>query len=135
MATAPYGYTCGLDAAVDVIGGKWKPLLLWELHVAPRRPGELRRLLPGISEKVLLQQLRQMQVDGIVHREVHHVVPPRVDYSLTPLGESLNTALLPLGDWGEQHMERIGAVHRCPNEQVGDAASPGPDAAEDPGAA
>lgn len=124
MSEGPFGYTCGLDAAVEVIGGKWKPLLLWELHVAPRRPGDLRRLLPGISEKVLLQQLRQMQADGIVQREVRQVVPPHVEYSLTVLGESLNTALLPLSDWGEQHMAHIGAVHRCA-DALSDAPSTG----------
>jgi DNA-binding HxlR family transcriptional regulator len=105
-------YTCGLDAAIDVIGGKWKALILWELHTEPRRPGELRRLIPGISEKMLIQQLRALEADGIVHRQVHHEVPPRVHYSLTPFGQSLNDALLPLGDWGEEHMERIVATRR-----------------------
>src|SRR5690554_1550119 len=102
-------YSCGLDAAVDVIGGKWKPLILWELHAGVRRFGELRRALEGISEKVLIQQLREMEADGLVHREVYREVPPRVEYSLTELGESLNEALLPLGDWGERHMEIIAA--------------------------
>ena len=100
-------YTCGLDAAIDVIGGKWKALILWELHEGPQRTGELRRSVPGISEKMLIQQLRALEADGIVDREVHHEVPPRVHYSLTPFGRSLNQALLPLGDWGDQHMERI----------------------------
>lgn len=118
MATDGAEYTCGLDAAVDVIGGKWKPLILWELHVATRRFGDLRRHLPGISEKMLTQQLRQMELDGIVHREVYREVPPKVEYSLTPLGESLNQALLPLGEWGEAHMERIGAVHRGAADQA-----------------
>lgn len=103
-------YSCGLDAAVDVIGGKWKGLILWELHEGPRRPGELRRLIPRISEKMLIQQLRALEADGIVHREVHHEIPPRVVYSLTPFGVTLNDALIPLGDWGEQHMERIVAA-------------------------
>jgi DNA-binding HxlR family transcriptional regulator len=105
-------YTCGLDAAVDLIGGKWKAQILWELHEGPRRPGELRRLIPGISEKMLIQQLRALEADGIVNREVHHEIPPRVHYSLTPFGASLNDALLPLGDWGDEHMERIVATRR-----------------------
>jgi len=105
-------YSCGLDAAVDVIGGKWKALILWELHTGPQRPGELRRRVAGISEKMLIQQLRALEADGIVHREFHHEVPPRVEYSLTAFGASLNAALLPLGDWGEQHMERIVAARR-----------------------
>jgi DNA-binding HxlR family transcriptional regulator len=88
-------YTCGIDAAVDLIGGKWKALILWQLDQGLRRPGELRRRLPGISEKMLIQQLRALEADGIVHREVHHEVPPRVEYTLTPFGQSLNDALLP----------------------------------------
>jgi DNA-binding HxlR family transcriptional regulator len=111
-----YGYTCGLDAAVDVIGGKWKPLILWALHADTLRFGQLRREVPGISEKMLIQQLREMEGDGIVHREVFREVPPKVEYSLTELGQSLNTALLPLSEWGELHMARIGAVHRCPHD-------------------
>ena len=63
---------------------------------------------------MLLQQLREMETDGIVHREVHREVPPKVEYSLTEFGEPLNSALLPLSERGEQHMARIGAVHRCP---------------------
>ncbi len=106
-AVARQPYTCGLDAAVDVIGGKWKALILWELHAGVRRFGELRRGLPGVSEKMLVQQLRELESDELVHREVFREVPPRVEYSLTPLGESLNTALLPLGDWGEEHMSSI----------------------------
>ena len=103
-------YVCGLDAAVDVVGGKWKPLILWALHTRPHRFGELRRELDGISEKVLVQQVRELERDGIVAREVHDQVPPKVVYSLTPLGESLNHALLPLGDWGEAHMAHIRSV-------------------------
>ena len=76
-------YTCGLDAAIDVIGGKWKTLILWELHEQPRRTGELRRSIGGISEKMLIQQLRALEADGVVDRQVHHEVPPKVHYSLT----------------------------------------------------
>jgi DNA-binding HxlR family transcriptional regulator len=110
--TNPAGqpYICGLDAAIDVIGGKWKALILWELHTATHRFGELRRALPGVSEKMLIQQLRELEADGLVHREVYREVPPKVEYSLTPLGHSLNAALLPLGDWGEAHMESIATV-------------------------
>lgn len=103
-------YTCGLDAAIDVVGGKWKPLVLWTLAVAPRRFGALRREVEGVSEKVLAQQLRELERDGLVHREVHDEVPPKVVYSLTPLGASLERALGPLGDWGEDHLDHIVAV-------------------------
>ena len=103
-------YSCGLDAAVDVVGGKWKPLILWALHARPHRFGELRREVDGVSEKVLIQQLRELERDGIVAREVHEQVPPKVVYSLTGRGESLNRALEPLGDWGEEHLAHITAV-------------------------
>jgi DNA-binding HxlR family transcriptional regulator len=106
-------YECGLDAAVDVVGGKWKPLVLWALSGQPRRFGALRRELPGVSEKVLTQQLRELERDGIVHRAVHDQVPPRVEYSLTELGVSLERALAPLGDWGERHLAHIVAVRRA----------------------
>lgn len=103
-------YLCGLDAAVDVVGGKWKTLILWALSVKPRRFGELRRDVEGVSEKVLIQQLRELERDEIVHREVHQQVPPKVVYSLTPLGITLNAALEPLGRWGDEHMARITAT-------------------------
>lgn len=98
---------CGLDAVLDVVGGKWKTLILWELRDEPRRFGQLRRLVEGISEKVLIQQLRELEADGIVHREQYNQIPPKVEYSLTPFGESLNAALLPLCEWGEANMDRI----------------------------
>ncbi|MFF5114129.1 winged helix-turn-helix transcriptional regulator [Streptosporangium sp. NPDC000509] len=105
-------YSCGLDAAIDVVGGKWKALILWALHYDTLRFGELRRSVSGISEKMLIQQLREMESYGLVHREVYHQVPPKVEYSLTEFGHSLNAALIPLGDWGESHMETIEALPR-----------------------
>ena len=103
-------YLCGLDAAVDVVGGKWKALILWALDQRPHRFGELRREVEGISEKVLIQQLKELERDGIVDRRVHDQVPPKVVYSLTRLGETLNRALEPLGDWGEEHLAHITAI-------------------------
>lgn len=106
-------YICGIDAALDVVGGKWKGLILWELDAhGVRRFAELRRGLPGVSEKMLTQHLREMEEDGLVHREVYPQVPPRVEYSLTDHGRSLNEALAPLADWGSQRIvrERSGLV-------------------------
>jgi len=100
-------YSCGLGPALEVIGGKWKALILWEIHKQPLRFGELRRRVPGISEKMLIQQLREMESDGLVHREVFHQVPPRVEYSVTEAGAALDDALAPLADWGERHAERL----------------------------
>jgi DNA-binding HxlR family transcriptional regulator len=103
-------YSCGLEAALDVVGGKWKVLILWALHAEARRFGELRRTVPGISEKMLIQNLKQMECDGIVTRQDFREIPPRVEYALTPFGISLSAALSPLCEWGQQHMARIGAV-------------------------
>ncbi|WP_369389021.1 winged helix-turn-helix transcriptional regulator [Streptomyces sp. CG1] len=100
----PGAYVCGIDAAMDVIGGKWKGLILWALHERPYRFGELRRALPGVTEKVLAAQLRELEADGIVHREEYDEVPPRVEYSLTGRGTLLNEALAPLGAWGREHV-------------------------------
>ncbi|MGI5531095.1 winged helix-turn-helix transcriptional regulator [Streptomyces syringium] len=103
-------YFCGIDAAMDVVAGKWKSLILWELHEhGTRRFAELRRGLPGVSEKMLIQHLREMEADGLVHREVYREVPPKVEYSLTEHGVSLNAALASLGEWGTERMRRIGA--------------------------
>ncbi|WP_410583315.1 winged helix-turn-helix transcriptional regulator [Amycolatopsis sp. lyj-108] len=103
-------FTCGLDAAIAVVGGKWKGLILFALQDGPMRFGELRRAVPGISERVLILQLREMETTGLLHREVYHQVPPKVEYSLTAFGDSLNTAMAALGEWGEEHLERIEAI-------------------------
>ncbi|MFF3400557.1 winged helix-turn-helix transcriptional regulator [Streptomyces sp. NPDC002659] len=107
MGKVKTSYSCGLDAAVDVVGGKWKALILWSLHDGTYRFGELKRRMSGVSEKMLIQQLRELEADGVVHREVYREVPPRVEYSLTELGQALNTALLPLGEWGDAFMGQI----------------------------
>ncbi|MGO4634441.1 winged helix-turn-helix transcriptional regulator [Streptomyces sp. 2RAF24] len=98
---------CGVTAAIAVIDGKWKTLLLWLLESGPHRPGELRRKVPAISEKVLRQALREMETDGLVHREVHDVVPPKTVYSLTGFGRELARALAPLSDWGHRRLDRL----------------------------
>ncbi|MEV0108696.1 helix-turn-helix domain-containing protein [Nocardia sp. NPDC050799] len=108
-------YFCGIDASMDVISGKWKGLILGELdNYSVRRFGELHRGLPGVSEKMLIQQLRELEEDGLIDRKVYPEVPPRVEYRLTDLGRSLNTALEPLGAWGRDRIERIGAARVHP---------------------
>jgi len=108
MSTSRRGpYVCGIDAALDVLNGKWKGLILWELaEHGVRRFAELRRGMPGVSEKMLTQHLREMEADGLVHREVHAEVPPRVEYSLTEHGRALNVGLAPLGSWGTERIRR-----------------------------
>jgi DNA-binding HxlR family transcriptional regulator len=93
-------FTCGMDVALTVMGGKWKPLILFHLAQRPQRFGELRRLVTGISEKMLIQQLRELESDGIVARRDFRELPPKVEYSLTDFGQGLATALAPLCAWG-----------------------------------
>lgn len=116
-------FVCGLDAGIDVVGGKWKVLILWTLNGGAKRFGELKRSLDGVSEKMLIQHLRELERDEVVHREVHHAVPPKVEYSLTEFGISLNEALRPLGAWGCQHKRRVEAIRNAPTVAAGAAAS------------
>jgi DNA-binding HxlR family transcriptional regulator len=108
MTTFPFN--CGLEAALVVVGGKWKPLILFHLGPGKRRFGELRRLVSGVSEKMLIQQLREMQADGIIDRLDFQEIPPKVEYSLTPFGRTLVKALLPLCEWGSGHSAAIQAI-------------------------
>lgn len=104
ISRRPGEYTCGLDATLSVLNGKWKMMILWPLSERPHRFGELRRRVQGVTEKVLTTHLRELEADGIVDRRVYDEVPPRVEYSLTPLGELLNNTLLPLEAWGREHL-------------------------------
>ncbi len=104
MAEKPYN--CGIGPAFEVIGGKWKAVILWELNSHIRRFGELKRLIPGVSEKMLIQQLRELEQDGLITRKMFNEIPPRVEYSTTPLGDSLNIALGPLCDWGDAYIKQ-----------------------------
>lgn len=100
-------YNCGIGPAFDVVGGKWKALIVSELYDGARRTGELRRRIGRVSEKMLIQQLRELERDSVISREVFPEVPPRVEYSLTAEGRALNKALGPLADWGEKHEARL----------------------------
>jgi DNA-binding HxlR family transcriptional regulator len=115
---SPKTYSCGLEAALSLIGGKWKLLILYNLDGEARRFGELRRMVVGISEKMLIQQLKEMELDGIVSRKDYQEIPPRVEYSMTPFGRSLVQALGPLCTWGTRHMQRIGNL---PTQVVDDS--------------
>lgn len=92
---------CGFASALNVIGGKWKTDILWEINVAPRRFGELRRILAGVSEKMLSQQLREMEADDLIRREVFTGRVQRVEYSATEFGRSLNHAVTAMAHWGK----------------------------------
>ncbi|WP_434044215.1 MULTISPECIES: winged helix-turn-helix transcriptional regulator [Sorangium] len=106
MAKRQHVGSCGLSAALNVISGKWKATILWQLHARPFRFGELKRSVPGISEKILSEQLKEMEADGLVLREAFDEVPPRVAYSLTPAGASLNDAVHALAEWGTAHASK-----------------------------
>jgi DNA-binding HxlR family transcriptional regulator len=94
---------CPLVAAISIVGGKWKPNILHMLGEGPMRFGELMRNIPPVSQKMLTQQLRELEFDGIVHRELYPEVPPRTEYSLTQRGESLMPILQNLYAWGAAH--------------------------------
>ncbi len=100
-------FTCGLDAALAVLGGKWKPLILFHLAHGTCRYGELRRVIGSVSDKVLIQQLKELQADSIVDRTDYKEIPPKVEYSLTPFGRTLAKALAPLCVWGTEHMGEV----------------------------
>jgi DNA-binding HxlR family transcriptional regulator len=105
--------TCGLDRALAVVAGKWKPTLLWELHAQPLHFGELRRQAAGISEKVLFEQLRQLEADGLVARDVYRQgAVTRVRYRLTDAGLGLNAAVHALAEWGTAHAPVVDRVSR-----------------------
>lgn len=93
--------------ALKVVGGKWKLLILWYLLDGAKRFSELKRLIPGISEKMLTQQLRELEKDGMIQRDVQSDVPLKVEYSFTDYGTSINPVLKPLCDWGREHLKRL----------------------------
>jgi DNA-binding HxlR family transcriptional regulator len=101
-------YECSLAAARAAVSGKWKPSILWALEESgPRRFGQLRRDVDGITEKVLSQQLKEMEAHGLVVRTCYDEVPPRVEYSLTEQGASLLRILHDLSLWGREHLGHL----------------------------
>lgn len=107
-------YHCPVEVTVDLIGGKWKPVILAHLKEGVHRYGELRRLMPSTSEKMLVQQLRELEASGFVSRTASDAVPPQVEYDLTEEGRSLVPVLTALYDWGEKRCERMGIALERP---------------------
>ena len=103
---------CGLDVSLSVIGGKWKPLILYHLQGGPTRFSEIKRRIGGISEKVLIQQLRELVAMQVLVRHDHQQVPPVVDYALTPFGQTLVQALVPLCEWGTRNRAKVAETVR-----------------------
>lgn len=109
MTNQSQTFTCGLHATLALIGSKWKPMILSFLGQESLRYGELKRRVRDASDKVLIQHLKELEADGLILRTDFGEVPPRVEYSLTPFGESLVKALQPLCGWGEENRAAIEA--------------------------
>ncbi|QHW32350.1 winged helix-turn-helix transcriptional regulator [Paenibacillus rhizovicinus] len=97
-------YNISVEATLEVIGGKWKCVILCHLTHGKKRTSDLKRLMPGITQKMLIQQLRELESDGIINRNVYNQVPPKVEYELSTYGWSLKSVLDLLCNWGEKHI-------------------------------
>jgi len=97
-------FGCPVQGAINVLSGKWKVLVVWHLGFAPRRFAELRDCLPGVSEKVLTTQLRELESDGVIRRRAKTIVPPQVTYSLSAAGQELIPMMVGLCHWGTRHL-------------------------------
>jgi DNA-binding HxlR family transcriptional regulator len=115
-------YRCPVQAALDVIGGKWKPLILWYLGDNVVRFGELQKGLPGVNAKMLTKQLRELEEDGVIRRTVYPEVPPRVEYTITNFGKTLLPIMEALCNWGTQYLDidnnggSGGSSYQCPTK-------------------
>jgi len=94
---------CPVEYALEVIGGKWKCVILWHVRKRVRRFGELRRLIPGATQKMLTTQLRELERDGLISRRIYPEIPPKVEYSMTPYGQTLSPMLDVMCKWGLEH--------------------------------
>ncbi|MCP3922936.1 MAG: helix-turn-helix transcriptional regulator [Desulfobacterales bacterium] len=100
-------YHCPVEVAMDVLSGKWKCLMLWHLNDGTKRYKELERVVPGVSQKMLTQQLKELERDGLILRKVYPEVPPRVEYTLTDIGKSAFPILEMMHQWG---VNQLGVV-------------------------
>ena len=106
-------YNCPVGITLELIGGKYKSLILWHLIDSTLRFGELRKLIPQATPKMLTQQLRELEEDNLIIRTVYPVVPPKVEYSLTGSGRSIRPILSSMYDWGASYMEENGVEITC----------------------
>lgn len=107
MKTCPSSFNCPVEATIELIGGKYKSVILWHLTDGVKRFGELKRLLPRATEKMLAQQLRDLERDGLIIRTVYPVVPPKVEYSLSDLGKTIIPVLDAMCCWGEEYLASL----------------------------
>ncbi|MFP7732411.1 winged helix-turn-helix transcriptional regulator [Priestia aryabhattai] len=115
---SPSKVGCPVETTLDVIGGKWKGIILYHLIDGKKRFNEFRKLYPGITQRMLTLQLRELEKDGIVHREIYKEIPPKVEYSLTEFGRSLEPIILLMKDWGEKHKNRITTARTIEKEEI-----------------
>lgn len=108
---------CGVETTIAVVGGKWKPMILYALLSGPRRFGELNRLIPEITQRMLTLQLRELEEDGVIAREIYKQVPPKVEYSLTPLGQTIEPILSLMQQWGEHYANTRATSWEHPSDQ------------------
>jgi DNA-binding HxlR family transcriptional regulator len=106
-------FACPVSFTVDVIGGKWKSLILFHLMSGTKRFNELRRLIPDVTQRMLTLQLRELETDRVIHREIYREVPPKVEYSLTELGNTLAPLISAMREWGAVHEDAILAFRRA----------------------
>jgi DNA-binding HxlR family transcriptional regulator len=118
---------CPVEASLDLIGGKWKSIILFRVLEETRRFNELRRILPGLTQRMLTNQLRELEQDGLIMRKVYAEVPPKVEYSISEFGKTLEPVLLALKNWAEEQMlprmnlnnnESGGRKHRWPLKKI-----------------
>lgn len=107
------GYNCPVEATIDLIGGKYKAVILWHLMGGCLRYSELHRRVPNATDKMLAQQLRELEADGLISRKVYPVVPPKTEYSLTEFGKTLTPILDELCNWGRGYLENNGGSSEC----------------------
>lgn len=105
---------CPVEATLDIIGGKWKSIILFRVLEETRRFNELRRLVPNLTQRMLTNQLRELERDGLIARKVYAQVPPKVEYSITALGKTLEPVLLALTQWAQVHMQPRLAADNLP---------------------
>jgi len=104
-------YFCTVELTLNIIGGKWKPIILYHLgNEGTKRFSELKQMMPNITQKMITQQLRELESDGLVHRKVYAQVPPKVEYSLTKLGYSIIPIIQTLSQWGQSYEQEFGTV-------------------------
>lgn len=113
----PVGYRCPVEVTLEIIGGKWKAVILWHLTFKTLRFSQLQRRLPGVTQKMLTQQLRELEHHRLISRKVYAEVPPRVEYSLTASGRTLQPLLRQMRDWGNDYLQQsvpAGQQSTCP---------------------